>query len=64
MDDIIVIEFIYNITQIKNYGMRLINIDYKEDLLTCSMKIKYSENKLSIKSNDDSASFNKNEFYF
>ena len=63
MDDIIVIEFIYNITQIKNYGMRLINIDYKEDLLTCSMKIKYSENKLSIKSNDDSASFNKNEFY-
>ena len=63
MNDIIIIEFIYNIAQIKNYGMRLISIDYKDDLLTCSMKIQYDEDKISIKSNDDSASFNKNEFY-
>ena len=63
MNDIIIFEFIYNIVQIKDYGIRLININYQEDLLTCSMKIKYDEDKFSINSDDKSASFNKNELY-
>ena len=63
MKDIIIFEFVYHLKQIKNYGIRLINIDYNEDLLTFSMKIKYDEDKFSIKSDDDSASFKKNELY-
>ena len=63
MNDIIIFEFIYNIIQIKDYGIRLININYQEDLLTCSMKIKYDEDKFSINSDDKSTSFKKNELY-
>ena len=63
MNDIIIFEFVYNITQIKHYGIRLINLDYQEDSLTCSMKIKYDEDKFSINSDDKSTSFSKNELY-
>ena len=63
MNDIIVFEFVYNITQIKHYGLRLINIDYQDEFLTCSMKIKYDEDKFSINSDDKSTSFSKNELY-
>ena len=62
-DDIIIFEFVYHITQIKNYGIRLINVEYNDDIITCSMTIKYDKNKFSIKSKDDLNSSKKNEFY-
>ena len=63
-DDIIVFEFTYHLKQIKNYGMQLIKVEYNDDILTCSMKIKFDENKFSIKSENDLSSSNKsNEFY-
>ena len=47
-NDIIIFEFTYHLIQIKNYGLRLINIEYNDDILTCSMSIKYDKNKISI----------------
>ena len=47
-NDIIIFEFTYHLVQMKNYGMRLINIEYNDDILTCSMNIKYDKNKISI----------------
>ena len=63
MNNIMVFEFVYHIIQIKNYGIRLINIEYTDELLTCSLKIKYNEEKFSIKSNDEKAKSKQNEFY-
>ena len=62
-NDIIIFEFTYHLIQIKNYGLRLINIEYNDDILTCSMSIKYDKNKISIKSKDSSTSSKQNEFY-
>ena len=63
MNNIMVFEFVYHIIQIKNYGIRLINIEYTDELLTCSMKIKYNEEKFTIKSNEKKVSSKQNEFY-
>ena len=62
MNDIMIFEFVYHIKQIKNYGMRLININLNEEFLTCSMKIKYDQDQFSIKSNGDLISPKQNEF--
>ena len=63
-DDIIVFEFTYHLIQIKNYGMRLIKVEYNDDILTCSINIKFDENQFSIKCENDLSSSNKhNEFY-
>ena len=60
--DIIVFEFVYHITQIKMYGMRIIDIYYEEKPMSCSISIKYDKNIFSINSSDDSAE-DKNNFY-
>ena len=61
--DIAVFEFVYHIKQIKNYGLRVININYNNNLMACSMRIKYDKNKFTIKSNDESAKIKDNEVY-
>ena len=64
LDDIMIIEFTYNITQIKNYGIRLIKIEYNNnDLLSYSIRIKYDSDTFSIKSYDKPTLAKDNEFY-
>ena len=60
--DIIVFEFVYNIIQLKKYGMRVIDICYDEKPMTTSILIKYDKNEFSIKSNDEGEN-SKNKFY-
>ena len=38
----------------------MINVEYNDDIITCSMTIKYDKNKFSIKSKDDLNSSKKN----
>ena len=61
--DIMVFEFSYNITQIKKYGMRVIDVYYDEKPLTGSIRIKYDSNIFSIKSFCTTKENSKNEFY-
>jgi hypothetical protein len=60
--DIMIFEFVYHITQIKMYGMRIIDIYYEQKPMTCSISIKYDKNIFSINSSDDSAE-DKSNFY-
>lgn len=60
--DIMIFEFIYHLTQIKMYGMRVIDIFYDQKPMTCSISIKYDKNIFSINSSDDSAE-DKNNFH-
>ena len=61
--DIMVFEFSYNITQIKKYGMRVIDVYYDEKPLTGSIRIKYDSNIFRIKSFCTTKENSKNEFY-
>ena len=60
--DIMIFEFVYHISQIKMYGMRIIDIYYDQKPMTCSISIKYDKNIFSINSSDDSAE-DKTNFY-
>jgi len=60
--DIMIFEFVYHITQIKMYGMRIIDIYYEQKPMTCSISIKYDKNIFSINSSDNSAE-DKTNFY-
>lgn len=60
--DIMVFEFVYNIAQLKMYGMRIIDIIYEEPM-SCSILIKYDKKEFIIKSNDNSEDNSKNKFY-
>lgn len=61
--DIMVFEFSYNITQLKMYGMRVIDVFYDEKPLTGSIHIKYDNNIFNIKSLCNTKENSKNEFY-
>lgn len=61
--DIMVFEFEFIITQLKMYGMRVIDISYNEKPMTSSMLIQYDKNKFNIKSNVESNENSKNKFY-
>lgn len=60
--DIMIFEFVYHITQIKMYGMRIIDIYYEQKPMSCSISIKYDKNSFSINSSDNSAE-DKTNFY-
>lgn len=60
--DIMIFEFVYHFTQLKMYGMRIIDIYYDQKPMTCSISIKYDKNAFSINSSDNSAE-DKNIFY-
>ena len=61
--DIMVFEFEFNITQLKKYGMRVIDIYYDEKPMTSSILIKYNKNIFNIKSSVDADEDSKNKFY-
>jgi len=60
--DIMIFEFVYHFTQIKMYGMRIIDIYYEQKPMSCSISIKYDKNIFSINSSDNSAE-DKTNFY-
>ena len=63
IEDIMIFEFEFTITQVKMYGMRVIDICYNEKPMTSSILINYDKNIFNINSNIEPDENSKNKFY-
>ena len=62
LKDIMVFEFSYKITQLKKYGMHVIDVYYDKKPLTGSIMIKYDSKLMKIKTNEESEDDSKDKF--
>ena len=63
LNDIMIFEFSYKITQLKKYGMSVIDVHYKEKPLSGSIMINYDSKLFKILSCEKSEDDSKNKFY-